>query len=184
MAFVPRLNDDGIVNNFHWYSDNIFWQSGYGMPNCTCYAWGRFWEIGDPLSNKSNKPVNLPTGSGGQWWEMAIEKGYYKTGQSPQLGAVACFLDNSGGDGHVAIVEEIKENGDIVTSNSAWQSTFFWLMDLQKSNNYNFSGYTFQGFIYNPFSDSPTPPQPTPVEKKKKFNWVLYLRNIRKRNIK
>lgn len=95
-----------------------------------------------------------------------------------------------GGDGHVAIVEEIKENGDIVTSNSAWQSTFFWLMDLQKSNNYNFSGYTFQGFIYNPFSDSPTPPQPpqppqpTPVEKKEKFKWVLYLRNIRKRNIK
>ena len=87
-----------------------------------------------------------------------------------------------GGDGHVAIVEEIKENGDIVTSNSAWQSTFFWLMDLQKSNNYNFTGYTFQGFIYNPFSDSPTPP-PTPVEKKEKFKWVLYLRNIRRRNI-
>lgn len=48
MAFTPRLNDNGILNNFHWYSENPFYQAGYGMPNCTCYAWGRFWEIGDP----------------------------------------------------------------------------------------------------------------------------------------
>ena len=27
-----------------------------------------------------------------------------------------------------------------------------------------------------------TPPTPTPVEKKEKFKWVLYLKNIRKRN--
>ena len=45
MAFTPRLNDNGILNNPKWYSDNPFYQSGYGMPNCTCYAWGRFWEV-------------------------------------------------------------------------------------------------------------------------------------------
>lgn len=39
MAFTPRLTDQGIMNNFHWYSDNPFYQSGYGMPNCTCYAY-------------------------------------------------------------------------------------------------------------------------------------------------
>lgn len=128
---------------------------------------GRFWEIGDPSNEGINKPVNLPTGSGGQWWDMALQSGFYQTGQTPQLGAVACFLDNSGGDGHVAIVEEIKENGDIVTSNSAWQSTFFWIMDLQKSNNYNFTGYTLQGFIYNPFSDQPT-------KNKNKNKWLQF----------
>ena len=26
------------------------------MPNCTAYAWGRFWEIGDPLGTGANKP--------------------------------------------------------------------------------------------------------------------------------
>lgn len=62
MAFTPRLTDEGILNNFHWYSDNPFYQSGYGMPNCTCYAWGRFWEIGDPNNIGVNKPVQLPTG--------------------------------------------------------------------------------------------------------------------------
>ena len=39
MAYTPRLTSDGIVDNFHWYSDNPFYQSGYGMPNCTCYAY-------------------------------------------------------------------------------------------------------------------------------------------------
>lgn len=119
----------------------------------------------------------------GQWWDMANEKGYYKTGQTPGLGAVICFLDNSGGDGHVAIVEEIRENGDIITSNSAWQSTFFWTMELQKSNNYNFTGYTFQGFIYNPFAD--IPPTPIPTNKQKSnFKWVLYSRKLRSKNFR
>ena len=85
MAYIPRLTEEGIENNFHWYSDNPFYQSGYGMPNCTCYAWGRFWEIGDPNNDKSNKPVELPTGDGEVWWERAVEKGYYQTGQIPKL---------------------------------------------------------------------------------------------------
>lgn len=96
MAYTPRLDDTGILNNFHWYSDNPFYQSGYGMPNCTCYAWGRFWEIGDPLNNGSNKPVNLPLGDGGQWWSSAVASGYYETGQIPKLGSVICFSDNNG----------------------------------------------------------------------------------------
>lgn len=39
MAFTPRLNDNGILNNPKWYSDNPFYQSGFGMPNCTCYSY-------------------------------------------------------------------------------------------------------------------------------------------------
>ena len=89
--FIPRLTDTGILNNFHWYSDNPFYQSGYGMPNCTCYAWGRFWEIGDPKSNGENKPTELPTGHGGEWWERAVADGYYQTGQKPKLRCCCLF---------------------------------------------------------------------------------------------
>lgn len=85
MAFIPRLTDEGILNNFHYYSDNPFYQSGFGMPNCTCYAWGRFWEIGDKNNLKENKPVNLPTGDGGLWFNRAVESGFYETGQIPKL---------------------------------------------------------------------------------------------------
>lgn len=177
MSFTPRFNDNGIMNNFHWYSQNPFYLAGYGMPNCTCYAWGRFWEIGDINNIGEHKPTQLPTSNGGDWWQDALNIGYYQTGQIPQLGAVACFSDNNGGDGHVAIVEEIALNGDIICSNSAYQGTYFFLTNIQKINNrYDWSHYTFQGFIYNPYSD-----QPLPLTSKKKTNfpWPVFTNIIR-----
>ena len=92
MSYTPRLNDNGIRNNYHWYSDNPFYQAGFGMPNCTCYAWGRFWEIGDPNNDKSNKPTHLPTGNGADWWGSAVSSGYYETGQTPKLRCSCMFL--------------------------------------------------------------------------------------------
>ena len=93
MSYTPRLDDNGILNNFHWYSENPFYIAGWGMPNCTCYSYGRFWEIGDPNGTGENKPTELPLGNGGTWWADAVASGYYETGQTPKLGAVACFED-------------------------------------------------------------------------------------------
>lgn len=96
------------------------------------------------------------------------------------FGAVICFSDNNGGAGHVAIVEEIDENtGEITCSNSAWQSTYFFLTYIIPVNGrYDWSHYTFQGFIYNPFV---TPEPPTPTITRKKFPWVLYARKLREK---
>jgi surface antigen len=160
-GFVPRLNELGIRDNFHFYSQNPFYIAGYGMPNCTCYAWGRFWEIGDPQNTGANKPINLPTSDGGQWWTDVVGSGY-NIGQTPDLGAVICFSDNNGGSGHVAIVEEIASDGTITCSNSAYQGTFFFLSYITPVNGrYDWSHYTCQGFIYNPYSYRPPIP-PTP----------------------
>jgi surface antigen len=181
MAFTPRLNDNGILGNLHWYSnDNPYYATGFGMPNCTAYAWGRFWEIGDPTSAGIHKPNpnELPGyWSGGYWWRE-VDTSVYQTGGTPALGAVICFEDTSGGDGHVAIVEQIINGGEsIVTSNSAYNSTYFFTQTLYRSNNYCWTGinghfYRTQGFIYNPYGDSPTPPVPT--SKKSKFPWFIY----------
>lgn len=93
MSFVPRLTDSGILNNPKWYSQNPFYQSGYGMPNCTCYAWGRFWEeSNDDPDAMDNKPTQLPTGDGGVWWERAVASGYYETGQTPELRSSNMFF--------------------------------------------------------------------------------------------
>lgn len=187
MAFIPRLTSIGIFGNLHWYSTNNPCYPTYGMPNCTCYAWGRFWEIGDPLSMGINKPDpnDLPGyWSGGYWWTH-VNTSVYKTGNTPALGAVICFEDTSGGDGHVAIVEEISNDGEsIVTSNSAWAGTYFYTMRLYRSNNYCWTGsnghfYRTQGFIYNPFADTPTPT----VKTKTNFPWVLYARKIRNKHM-
>lgn len=186
MAYTPRLNSNGMSNNLHWYSnDNPYYATGYGMPNCTAYAWGRFWEVGDPLNTGANKPNpnELPGyWDGGAWWNR-VDRSVYQTGNIPQLGAVICFSDDNGGAGHVAIVEVINTDGSIITSNSAYGGTYFYTQTLYVSNNYKWSHYTFQGFIYNPHSDDPTPPGPTPIlVPKTDFPWAIYLHRFRARN--
>lgn len=166
--FVPRLTDTGIRGNPYWYSDNPFWQAGYGMPNCTCYAWGRFWEI-------SGVRPNLSTSNAEDWFGYTQDG--YARGDTPQLGAVICLGDPATGVGHVAVVEVI--DGDLVTfSNSAWQSTFFYVTQGRASNNYGYgAGYTFQGFIYNP--EEPIPPKP--IGRKSSKVPLYYNKNFYKR---
>lgn len=169
-TFVPRLTSDGMQGNLHWYSNgNPFYARGYGLPNCTCYAYGRFWEIGDPGNTGANNPLELPQhGDGGTWWTYptTLEKGFI-----PQLGAVICF---EGIPGHVAIVEQINGDGTIVTSNSAWGGQYFFLETLSSINNYN----NCQGFIYNPYAGGVDPV----YNKKRGYNFVLFNRRKRFNN--
>lgn len=99
-------------------------------------------------------------------------------------GAVICFSDNTGGAGHVGIVEEIASDGTITVSNSAWQGTFFFLTYITPVNGrYDWSHYTCQGFIYNPYAFQPTPPTPPADDKKNVFPWVLYARKFRNKRL-
>lgn len=178
-TFTPRLDSEGIEGSFYYYDENPFYQSGYGLPNCTCYAWGRFWEISDPDGTGVNKP-SLPLGDGGSWYDSV--DGYSK-GSEPKLGAVICWSDDSGGAGHVAIVEKIDSNGDILTSNSAYGSTFFYTKTILKEDGYNTTGKTFQGFIYNPHVYSATTPVNPPIggltKRKRGYNFLLFQRRER-----
>lgn len=133
------------TDNAYYYADNPFYQSGYGMPNCTCYAWGRFWEI-------SGTRPTLGLGNAEDWYSYPDG---YERGTTPKLGAVLCWRmgaagDNSDGAGHVEIVEQINADGTIITSGSAYNG--FEFRRKTRSNDGNWSGgaYTFQGFIYNP----------------------------------
>lgn len=171
-SFTPRLDSNGIEGSFYWYSQNPFYQSGYGLPNCTCYAWGRFWEISDPSGIGENRPT-LPTGDAGTWFPNVTG---YETSNTPQLGAVICWSHKTGA-GHVAIVEQINSDGSIVTSNSNYSGTFFYTMTLYKENGYNINeNYSFQGFILNPFIKYINKPGTvkTYLKKKKGFNFILF----------
>lgn len=173
-GFVPRLDSSGIEGSFYWYSQNPFYIAGYGLPNCTCYAWGRFWEISDPTGAGNNKPT-LPTGDAGKWYDATVT---YSKGSTPKLGAVICWSDNDGGAGHVAIVEQINSDGSIITSNSAYNGTFFYTKEIP--SDYSLSGYTFQGFIYNPHVVlNPSVEPDTKKKKRKGYNFLLF--NRRKR---
>lgn len=146
----------------YYYADNPYYQSGYGMPNCTCYAFGRFWE----LCGGSTPKLSLRNAE--NWYGHSDG---YKRGKTPKLGAVICWRKgaagvSSDGAGHVAIVEKINADGSIETSESGWQSSaFWWRKTRQNDGNWGqSSAYVFQGFIYNPidFEESGLPDD-TPI---------------------
>ena len=138
---APALNDLNFINytyggyNHCMVIDN---NTGYVMPNCTGYCWGRWLELG--VTN-----CLLSTGNATNWYGHTSDG--YQRGSYPQLGAVACWSGGSGGEGHVAIVEDINTSG-VLVSESAYNGYMF------RTNTYPANmaktGYTFQGFIYIP----------------------------------
>lgn len=144
--FNKRLSAPSQSDSHYFSGDNIFYACGYGMPNCTAYAWGRLYEI------TGNRYVGLH-GNAEEWWAAAQNTGM-QTGQTPKLGAIICWRAGSAsnsadGAGHVAVVEEIHTNGDIVTSNSAWKGTNFYVQTLTKASGYLYSSSRpLLGFIY------------------------------------
>ncbi|SFD05698.1 CHAP domain-containing protein [Clostridium uliginosum] len=121
------------TDNKCYYSDaNVFYQVKLSPPflskgskiqgNCTWYAWGRAWEM---IGYKPTAAGLI--GNACSWWEENKESGKYKYGSTPKVGAIAVWkssMPNSGGHGHVAIVEKI-ENGKTYISESMWQTVLF-----------------------------------------------------------
>lgn len=164
-TYSPRLNSNGMVGSKYWYDSN--WNPYYpadGLPNCTCYAWGRWAEIMDAV------PTGLGLHNAETWW--AETTGYNK-GQTPKLGAIICFADGPySGLGHVAVVEQIDADGTVTFSNSAYNGQYFYLRSGKAENNYGYeSAYRLQGFIYLPDEYDPHPPQPIPPIKFNKPLW-------------
>lgn len=147
MPFTPRLTSAGMNGSPWWYSSgNPFYTPLLQLPNCTCYAYGRYAEA-------RNDWAALPTGNGGDWYDAATS---FQRGPTPQLGAVICFKSISGDyDGHVGIVEEIWADGTLVTSNSEYNGAYFALYTVTPANDYQTAwqranrDYYCQGFIYN-----------------------------------
>ena len=139
-AFTPRLSAPSRSSKYY-YSGNPYYQNGVGIPNCTCYAFGRVYEI-------TNKYPDLPDDHNASTW-YNLSASSYKRGQTPKLGAVMCWSGGDEGYGHVAVVEKIKDNGDVVYSESWWEKLEFGTGSTTKDSGYFFqSGYRFQGFIY------------------------------------
>lgn len=176
-VYVPRLDTAGMEGSKYYYSDNPFYLSGYGLPNCTCYAYGRWYEI------TGEKPTDLSLGNANTWWDIGVERGI-PHGGTPKLGAIVCFYysDEDGG-GHVAVVEKINADGTIVTSNSAWGGSYFYLQTLVPPDYRSESGWPsygyVQGFLYLPetYVPPPEPPEP-PKPERKRMKFIYYLKQL------
>ena len=165
-------------SNAYYYVDNPFHQSGYGLPNCTCYAWGRFWECqGDDGSRPS-----LSLNNAEDWWGHTSDG--YERGQTPRVGAVICWRKGSAGDdsdgaGHVGIVEAVNADGTIVTSESAYNGYLFRTKTRNPTSNWDGGDYIFQGFIYNPVTFDGTSSGGTiDTSTNSGYIWVYFMEKI------
>lgn len=151
-SFSPRLSGPASSNAYYYSSKNIFYATGYGMPNCTAYAFGRAYEI------LKTEP-KLCHFDAQQWYDYNKNNGYYKYGKTAKLGAVACWSYSGGG--HVAVVEKI-ENGTITFSNSAYRGTSFYTTTASvNDSSAGESQWNFQGYIYiGDFSSQTTTTSP------------------------
>ncbi|KNZ40823.1 CHAP domain-containing protein [Acetobacterium bakii] len=139
-------------DNPNFFAQNPYSQGGYGLPNCTAYAFGRAYEI-------LGTTPNLCMGNANSWWAYNQNSGYYPSGSTPKLGAVICW--GGGSNGHVAIVEAI--NGDTVTlSESTYSGIFFqnytYTIGAEDATSVGgFQGYIYIGDYVDATSDT-TPP--------------------------
>ncbi|MBQ8058040.1 MAG: CHAP domain-containing protein [Ruminococcus sp.] len=139
--YSPRLTAPAKSNPYYYSNKNVFYKFGYGMPNCTAYAYGRAYEI-------LGKEPQLCIYDAYQWFDYNKDNGIYQYGTTPKLGAIVCFKYRDYNQGHVAVVEKIV--GDTVYySNSAWGGGEFYITTSPVDDPTDgYSGWIFQGFIY------------------------------------
>lgn len=122
------------------------------LSNCVGYANGRFNEIIGKNKCKYQLVCNA---------ENFVEKAKaygLKTSNKPQVGAIMCWkkgttLNGSDGAGHVAIVEKVISDNEVITSESGYGCTKpFWNQNRKRSSgNWGMSSpYSFRCFILNP----------------------------------
>jgi hypothetical protein len=120
--------------------------TGSCLPNCVAWAWARAYE------SWGIRP-KLSRGNAEDWWGF---KDGYQRGKTPKVGSVICWRKGKAGyskdgAGHVAFVERVNSDGTILTSNSNYSGTRFFLRTLSPKDDWHIgTGLTFQGFIYPP----------------------------------
>lgn len=147
-GFSARYSAPSRSNQYYYSNSNIFYKCGYGMPNCTAYAYGRVYEI-------TGKKPKLCTSNAGKWFDYNKKYKYYGYGSEPRVGAVACWTKN-GNNGHVAIVEKVDGN-KVTISESHYRGKIFDTRVIKKDSSDYLRTMKFQGYIYTYNADT-TPP--------------------------
>ena len=143
---APPHSDKNAINykyggNNHAYPVNK--TDGYVFPNCCGmphYAW-LHWGLAEDEANLSRNDACT-----------YYDKWTGAKGKTPKLGAFVCFKGGSGkyaGYGHVAVVQEIDANQNVLVVASDASGSSYYTKWLYKSNGYNWSSkLKFVGFGY------------------------------------
>ena len=154
MAYTPRLTAPALTDPLYYSNANPYYATGWGMPNCTAYAWGRAWELvgGTGGAYPSGPPID-PSHDAENWYNYPDS---WPRGSTPQLGAIACYADGQfSGRGHVCVLEQDNGDNTWLVSESALNSyTFRATHSISSSGAYGYGNYVFQGFIYVPWTST------------------------------
>lgn len=139
-----------VLSSSGGYAKGIPGSSGGKMviPNCAGYAACRFNEY-----NQTGYMKYFPYWRNAEYFYEDGKKQGLKVGSTPKVGSILCWEGIGAAAGHVAFVEDVKPDGSIITSESAWKGTAFYTMHrYRESGNWgmNAKTYKFTGFIYSP----------------------------------
>lgn len=158
MAFIQRYTAPAANNKFYINTDGGGYNKcirvqGYSvLPNCVGYAYGRFME------ECGRTECNLSTGNAQNWYYHGDG---YPRGTTPKQGAVMCWGNGSGKYGHVAIVEEVHDDGSVTASMSNYpvdgKKYPYFDRVVYRPPYTSTTGLPFQGFIYNPYLNATIP---------------------------
>lgn len=124
------------------------------LPNCTAYATGRFNFIGNFVKN--GKLIYLGDTDACNYVSLARRQGL-EISMEPALGGVMVWAGGTGGHGHVAPVEIIKDEDTILTSESEYYGKA-WTLYTRRRGDGNWrdgcywmgKSYKYIGCIVNP----------------------------------
>ena len=147
--FLARLSEAGIKES-PFYNDNAlsaFNGTANAMPNCTAYAFARTAELSYPTNVRDNVLFARKGADNARMWYSTT---LWDKGSVPKPGAIACW---DGELGHVAIVEEVLDDGSVLVSQSNYGGTFFETKEYscKVGEVTEGVGLVFQGYIYNPY---------------------------------
>ena len=157
--------------------------NGYTLPNCVALVHAEWLKIlSDALGEKKALEYeSMMCRNNASVYYGYISDGFNR-GQTPKLGAIACWKGGSSGAGHVAMVTDIDGlNWSGVASNYSGSAFYRCSYTYNATKKYNLgSAYTFQGFIYPPveFSHYCT----TPVARNTQVNQIRV--NIENLNVR
>lgn len=131
--------------------------------NCVGYAGSRFNEIiNDPNLNGTVKAFKYQLVCNAEDFIESAKKQGLRISETPIEGGIMVWAKgrvgvDSDGAGHVAVVEEVYEDGTILTSESGWNAWAFKTITRSNANGRwgQSSAYKFRGCIINPSVKNP-----------------------------
>jgi hypothetical protein len=151
---LPKSTDKNFINvNYGGYAHCIKRDSkGFTLPNCVAMAHGMWLKtITDAkgLEIAKNYESHMCRNNAEIYWTYTQDG--FKRGQTPKLNALMVWEGKGSLAGHVMVVIDINNKGDVAAVGSNYSGSKFYTKTYYKSGNYNFSSqYTFKGFIYCP----------------------------------